>query len=759
MFCFIYLCNMCFYCVLSSNIARFQIVEKRLHCGMLASIPPSGSVTGYYERVKNCFLDDFLICTWKQTNQTVDDINSAFENAGICGVLVSQFVKSSFPLTFYLKVPTKYKLSVIIFIFQFPWINTHCPAYAMTIKGMVKQDHTERTYCGKRMPWNEVYDNSCVLKIKGTTVAKIYFDLFFSLIQKRNLISYYSHLSYKTSAILNLYSFVSNVSNNIRVVLRLSTKPFMFIQLKFTDKNDWKAFDVRDGPGVLSRKIKTDDVNDIRFSSAYVVSIYFMDTTLNHTDYTLGYESLAVIDYKERKLIPCKHVGGMRSLKEYGESSEKLRFDSSLFLSNMACHIFYSSYSDLKAFNYPILHIRQYNFVGNTIFNESLPIACQYGGLFAYSLTRSGKIEEIKQYCNSSEDQLPPFIMSEKQSLLVVMVWYSSYSRGTFEGFIDMMPCTYRTIDVTKSQQIGKPYIINYNTSCDFIFLDSSVSDMNGYNEKNHTVNIISETNLLGPVILDFFFRNRTNISECLHHFTLNMTFYEKWMPYVKHRSIHLKANKIPALSFNLLKHINITISTCILSKGRFVIVIEKPFCFSEEGKGRTAELSDNSMILTKTCTADMHVRLYDRSVLKFVTLPEKNHHKKKIRIRYDRSCITECMRHSFSLLEYIPHVDTQCEYIVDLDGHTIMELVAVHAREGFLITVLDHVKTKDKDLCENSDCYPRLTTTTKRNQSLTSARYKLNEVYLFSKRYVIFSLYIQNKPKRHKRLIIMTYL
>ena len=89
-----------------------------------------------------------------------------------------------------------------------------------------------------------------------------------------------------------------------------------------------------------------------------------------------------------------------------------------------------------------------------------------------------------------------------------------------------------------------------------------------------------------------------------------------------------------------------------------------------------------------------------------------------------------------------------------------MMELVAVHAREGFLITVLDHVNTKDKDLCDISDCYPRLTTTTKRDQSLKSARYKLNEVYLFSKRCVIFSLYIQNKPKRHyKRLTITLYL
>ena len=169
----------------------------------------------------------------------------------------------------------------------------------------------------------------------------------------------------------------------------------------------------------------------------------------------------------------------MRSLDKSGQSSDKLRFDSSHFLSNLACHIFYSSYSDLIAFNYPKLRIQQYIFVGNTLFNYSLPIKCQYGGLFAYALARSGKIEEIKKYCNNSEDQLPPPLMSEKQSLLVVMVWYSSYSRGTFEGFIDMMPCTYRTIDITKSQQIGKPHIINYKTSCDFIFLDSPVSDMN----------------------------------------------------------------------------------------------------------------------------------------------------------------------------------------------------------------------------------------------------------------------------------------
>ena len=89
---------MCFYFVLSNSITPLQIVGKRLHCGMLASIPPSGSLIGYYERVKNCFLDDFLICTWKQTNQTVDDITSAFDNAGICGVLVSQFVKNKFPM-------------------------------------------------------------------------------------------------------------------------------------------------------------------------------------------------------------------------------------------------------------------------------------------------------------------------------------------------------------------------------------------------------------------------------------------------------------------------------------------------------------------------------------------------------------------------------------------------------------------------------------------------------------------------------------
>ena len=653
---------MCFYFVLSNNITPLQIVEKRLHCGMLASIPPPGSVTGYYERVKNCFLDDFLICTRKQTNQTVDDINSAFDNVGICGLLVSQFVKKQFPWTFYLKVSTKYKIKVKIFIFQLPWIKAHCPTYAMTIKGMVNTDHTQRSYCGKRLPWSEAYDNSCALAIKGTDVDKIYFVLFFSLILNNNVKSYYSHVSYQTSAMLHLYSFVNTVSNNIRVVLRVSTKPFMFIEMKFKDKNDWKVFDVRDGPGLLSRKIKTDEVNGIQFSSAYVVSIYFI-ATLNYTDYTLGYRSYAVIDHRERELIPCKQVGGMRSLKESGESSDKLRFDSSHVLSNMACHIFYSSYSDLKAVIYPILLIRQYTFFGSTIFNESLPIACQYGGLFAYSITRSGKIEEITQYCNNLEDQLPPFVMSEKQSLLVVMVWYSSYSRGTFKGSILMMPCIYRNIDITKSQQIGKPHIINYNTSCDFIYIDSSAY-MNGYSKTNHTVNIMSENNLLGPVTVDFFFRNHTDISECRHHFTLNMAFYEKWMPYVKHSSINLKANKIPALSFNLLKHVNITISTCILSKGRFVIVIEKPFCFTEGSKGRTAELSDNSMILTKTCITDMYVRLYDRSVMKFVTLPEKSQHKKKIRIRYDRSCITECMRHSFSLLEYIPHVDTQCEYM-----------------------------------------------------------------------------------------------
>ena len=268
-------------------------------------------------------------------------------------------------------------------------------------------------------------------------------------------------------------------------------------------------------------------------------------------------------------------------------------------------------------------------------------------------------------------------------------------------------------------------------------------------------------SNLLGPINLDLVFRNRslfTNISECFHHFTLDMTFFEKRMPSVKHISAHFKAHKTPFFSVSLLKHVNITISTCILSKGSLQIVIEKPLCFTEGG--RTAALSVDSMTLTKTCITDMYVKIYDRTVLKFVTLPEKNQHKKKIRIRYDRSCITECIRHSFSLLEYIPHVDTQCEYIVDFNGQTIIELVIVHAREGFLITMFDHVNTKDKDWCDKSDCYPRLTTTTKRNQSLKSARYKLNEVYLFSKRYVILSLYIQNKPNyRHKRSTITTFL
>ena len=46
--------------------------------------------------------------------------------------------------------------------------------------------------------------------------------------------------------------------------------------------------------------------------------------------------------------------------------------------------------------------------------------------------------------------------------------------------------------------------------------------------------------------------------------------------------------------------------------------------------------LSVDSMTLTKTCITDMYVKIYDRTVLKFVTLPEKNQHKKKIRIRYD---------------------------------------------------------------------------------------------------------------------------
>ena len=77
----------------------------------------------------------------------------------------------------------------------------------------------------------------------------------------------------------------------------------MFIRMEFKDKNDLKVFDVRDGPGVLSRKIKFDDVNGIMFSSAYVVSIYFK-TTLNHTDSTLEYWSLTVIYYNERELIP-----------------------------------------------------------------------------------------------------------------------------------------------------------------------------------------------------------------------------------------------------------------------------------------------------------------------------------------------------------------------------------------------------------------------------------------------------------------------
>ena len=726
--------NLCFYFVSSKYSGHLSIVEERLsRCGLLAHMQPSGSTTGYYQRMKTCFLDDILICTEKQPVQTVAAVNRAFHNADICGILGSQFVNSHLPWKFHLDTSTNYIMKVNVLLFRLPWLGMQCPSYAMTIRGVNEAEDTQMPYCGKRMPWLQMYDNECVLTINGPMVHSINIYIFFSVMPYYIRMSYLSYAVYETSAMFNLRAFATFLTSTVGVILRVITKPYMLMQIEFKNKNETHFVELRDGPGRLSTQIE----GLIVLSSAYIVSIY-LKSTAYHLNCTIMYQSLHIMKREHRPIFPCKQIGGMRSLQDYGESSVKLKYNSSLYKRNMACHIFYSSYSDLEALNFPRLNIKHYTFFGNTIYNESLPVGCQYGGLFAYSITRSGTLEEITQYCNNLDDELPPFLMSEHQSLLVAMVWYSSYSYGVFEGYIDMVPCIYRNIDVAQSQQLSIPHVINYNTSCEFIFLDSSANKMKEYYEENITISITSEKKVIGPIVFDFHFKLKNNlphskINDCIHQVAFNMTFYEEWLHYPNHSSAEWKVHKYPIYNFNVLKDIAITVSTCLLSIGGFVVVLEKPFCHEEGKVGRAAELVDNSMTLLKRCSKDMLIPLYNLPQLKFVTLPEAGYHKKVIKIKFDTSCSTECSRHTLRLLEYVPDASILCEYSVELNGHTNMELISMHAHEGFLITLRDRVDIRRKYLCSRTNCYPILSTIVKQTQKLDKNRF--TNIKLFHKR------------------------
>ena len=735
----LYIFNMlCFFRVLSEYSA-LDITEVRLsECATTPRNIALHSIRDYHNNIKKCFLDIFLICTRKQASRTVEELNSRYEILGVCGVLGSYFVNSDLPWRLHLNVMSDFDMNMGILSFQLPWIHSGCPVYGMTIDGSILGKSDSRLYCGKRIPWSLIYDNKCSLAIYGNGVYPINIYLYFSLVINQKTLADISFYFLDHSTMINLYTFSRLLSRHNRVILRVVTTPYMLLMMHFQNKTDAKHFDIRDGPGNLSPFIVAHYNSRKILSSSYMVSIH-LKTHIDTTTMKFLYWSKSVIDARTRHIFPCLHIGGIRSLQR-GLTSDELTFRSRS-TKTTACHIFYSSLSDINVLTFPKLDIIHYLYLGNTVFNESRWSSCQYGGIFAFSLSDRQEIENIYQYCNNLEDDLPPSISTEEQTLLISMVWFPPYSRGFFKGTLKMTPFKYRNITVTQSINANILHLVNYNTSGEIITLNSPKHEIIKGDMSTIRVIITNEFKFMGPTALDFILRNSSSLNDksCIHRVILNVSYYQPWIPFLKHVSFNWSSSYgIPApLEFGILKDVNMSVSRCSLSKGYFAIMIEKPFCHQFGQKGRMTGLVENSLILLRECSRHLHASFNRaRKVVKYVKLPERDNHSTVLTVFSKPGCDIVCNRYKFTLLEYITHAGVLCEYTIDVQGHKTMTFVSVYTQEPFLMTLKDDVANLNKHKCARKRCFPYLTKTVRYKQSSTNNRFQ--DFSPFTKRYVV---------------------
>ena len=715
------------YCgFVNSRYSALHITELRLaECATTLLAIESYSINDYYHNINNCFLDLFLICTTKQTTGRVDKFNTGYQTLGICGVLSSYFVNANLPWRFYLNVMRDFNMNLMILSFHLPWIYSGCPVYGMTVDGNILRKNDSRSYCGKRNPWSQVYDNTCSLAIYGSKMFQINVYIYFSLVIKRNILSDMSFCSIDPASMLTFQDFVDLLSGHTSVIARVVTKPYMLFIMHYRGEHDAQHFYIRDGPGNLSPFVVADYNNGKMRSTAYIVSIYFKIYT-NITKIEFFYRSISAMDSNDRDQIPCMHVGGIRSMNG-GVSSDDILYNSSS-TANTACHIFYSSYSVLKILTFPQLHIKHYQFLGNTVFNESLWTGCQYGGMFTFSVNDQGTVQTIQQFCNNLEDVLPSFIMSGEQTLLVSMIWFPPYSSGFFRGSINMTPCKYRNITVTHSTNPNITHLVDYSTSCEIIGLDAPKNESTNNFINIFTITVTNVGKIVGPAAISFKFRDSSSFEEvtCIQQLAVNMTFFKPWLPFIEVFSYDWQIGYNPFFDFGVLQRASITVSRCLLSKGSFVIMLEKPFCHTLGKQDRAPELIANSMLLLRTCSEALNIRFkYTRKLIKFVKLPEDGDHKTVLYVEKKTECSVECNRYQFSLLEYRTHVGILCEYIIDIRGHKTMTFISVNTQEPFMMVLRDRVNFQNKYQCLRKKCSPMLTKTDKAMQNNINERFQ----------------------------------
>ena len=726
---------LCCFC-LPTKYSAIDVTEVRLsECATAPHDIALHSSSDYYHNINNCFLDKFVLCTRKQVSGTVDELNLGFNTLGVCGVLTSYFISAYLPWRFYINVLSDFNMNIVILSFHFPWIHSGCPVYGMIMEGSILGENNNRLYCGKRNPWSQIYDNKCSVRIYGNEMYPMDLHIYFLLVIRQRIITHSSVCFIDPSSMLNFQAFSHLASSHKPVIFRVVTKPYMLLMMHFVNTNDAQYFDIRDGPGELSPFVQTSyhvHVSGRLMSTAYIVTIH-LKIYIDTTDIDFVYESMSVLDI--RRIVPCIHTGGIRSL-HHGESSDEITFHSQSTV-NVGCHIFYSSVSDLKFLTFPKLDIIYYTYFGSTVFNESLLLSCQFGGLFAFSLDYQENVKAIYQYCNNLDDSLSSFIMSEEQTLLVSIIWFRQYSHGFFKGSLNMIPCKYRNIHVTQSFNHNIMHLVNYKTACEHIQIDGPKSEITKDDINTTRLTITNEYNIMGPTFLNFQFQNSSPLDEmtCLHHVVFNMSFYEPYIPFINYFSYHWRSGRHPMFEFGILQSANITLSRCLLSKGTFVIVVEKPFCDTLWRKGRMTELVDNSMILLRKCFRDLFAPFSDgRKVVKYFKLPEGGDHKTTLTVWNEPDCSLECSSYKFTLLEYITHAGILCEYTINMQGHTTMTFVSVHTQEPFLLSITNYVDSHSHT-CLTKQCDPALTKSNKYVQNSTNNRFR--DFISFKKRYV----------------------
>ena len=721
-----YLLNILYCGFVNSRYRALHITELRLsECAPTLHDIESYSINDYYHKINNCFLNQFRICTTKQTTGKVDKFNTGYQTLGICGVLSSYVVNANLPWRFHLNVMRDFNMNLMILSFHLPWIHSGCPVYGMTIDGNILRKNDSRLYCGKRNPWSQVYDNKCSLAIYGNKMLKINVYIYFSLVTKKNIASDISFCFMDPASMLTCQAFVDLLPKHNSVIVRVVTNPYMLLVMHFRGKHDRQHFYIRDGPGDLSPFVVTDYKNGKLRSTAYIVSIYFKIYT-NITKMEFVYRSIPAMDLKNRYLFPCMHTGGIRSMNG-GSSSDDIRYFSRS-TANTACHTFYSSYSELKIPTFPQMHIKHYQFLGNTVFNESLWTGCQYGGMFTFSLNNQGTVQKIQQFCNNLEEVLPLFIMSREQTLLVSMIWFPPYSSGFFKGSIIMTPCKYRNIAVTQSLNPNITHLVDYSTSCEIIGLDAPKHEITNNFMDIITIIVTNSEKIVGPAAISFNFRNSSPFEEktCIRHLAVNMTYFKPWLPFLEVLSYNWQIGLIPDFDIGVLQRAIITLSRCLLYKGSFVMMLQKPFCHTFGKQGKALELIKNSMILLRECSRSLHTRFeYTKKLMKFVKLPEDGDHKTVLYVKNNPECSVECNRHQFSLLEYRTHVGILCEYRIDIRGHKTMTFISVNTQEPFMMVLRDRVNIHNKYQCFRKKCFPMLKKIDKTTQNTVNERFQ----------------------------------